>query len=62
MNNNQTNLKDEALVTAIQANMCEFFRHLGRSIPEGHCENGKFTRWHSSLQHPWFNVVPMSCL
>ncbi len=57
MNNIQTDLADEALVTAIRANLCEFFRHVSRSIPEQHFENEKFTRWLSSLGHPWFNGV-----
>lgn len=55
MNHIQTNTSDEALVTAIRANMCDFFHHLSRSIPEEHFENEKFTRWYSSLAHPWFN-------
>jgi len=53
----QTNLSDEALITAIRANLCEFFRHLSRINPEEHFENEKFTRWYSHLQHPWFNGV-----
>ena len=53
----QTDLSDEALVTAIRANLCDFYRYLSRSIPEEHFENEKFTRWYSSLEHPWFNGV-----
>lgn len=53
----QTNRSNEALVTAIRANLCEFYRHLGRSVPEGCYQDGKFTRWWTSLQHPWFNGV-----
>ena len=29
----QTDVSDEALVTAIRANMCDFFRHMSRSVP-----------------------------
>lgn len=57
MNSIQTDLSDEALVTAIRANLCDFYRHLGRSVPEGYFENAKFMRWCSSLGHPWFNGV-----
>ena len=57
MNHIQTDLSDEALVTAIRANLCDFFRHLSRSVPEEHFEDEKFTRWYSSLMHPWFNGV-----
>jgi GNAT superfamily N-acetyltransferase len=57
MNDIQTDLSDEALITAIRANLCEFFRHLSRSSPQEHFENGKFARWHMPVQHPWFNGV-----
>lgn len=53
----QTDVSDEALVTAIRANLCDFFRHYSRSVPEEHFENGKFTRWYSHLPHPWFSGV-----
>ena len=58
----QTDLSDEALITAIRANLGEFFRHLSRINPEEHFENEKFTRWYSHLQHPWFNGVLSSRL
>ena len=57
MNDIQTDQSKEALVTAIRANLCEFFRHLSRSSPQEHFENGKFTRWQMPIQHPWFNGV-----
>jgi GNAT superfamily N-acetyltransferase len=57
MNSIQTDLSDGALVTVIRANLCDFYRHLGRSVPEGHFQDAKFTRWCSSLGHPWFNGV-----
>ena len=57
MPNTQTDVSDEALVTAIRANMCDFFRHFSRGTPEEHFENGKFTRWYSPVPHPWFNGV-----
>ena len=56
----QTNVSNEALVTAIRANMCNFFRHVGRSIPERYFENGKFARWYTPMQHPWFNGIVSS--
>jgi hypothetical protein len=31
MNTIQTDVSDEALVIAIRANMCDFFRHVGRT-------------------------------
>jgi hypothetical protein len=40
----QTNASHQARITAIRANMCEFFRHLGVSFPEGHFEDENFTR------------------
>jgi GNAT superfamily N-acetyltransferase len=58
----QTDASDRALVTAIRANMCDFFRHLGVSFPEGHFENEKFTRWRAPIPHPWFNGVLSSQL
>ncbi len=57
MKNIQTDLSDEALVTAIRANLCEFFRHLSRSFPEEHFQNTRFMRWRTSIEHPWFNGV-----
>src|SRR6185436_10489688 len=57
MNHIQTDLSDEALVTAIRLNLCEFYRHLSRINPREHFETEKFTRWYSHLQHPWFNGV-----
>ena len=53
----QNDVSDEALVTGIRANMCDFFRHTSRSNPAEHLENEQFTRWHTSLPHPWFNGV-----
>jgi ribosomal protein S18 acetylase RimI-like enzyme len=53
----QTDVSEEALVTAIRANMCDFFRHLSRSNPAEHFENEQFTRWYTPLPHPWFNGV-----
>jgi len=53
----QTDVSDEALVIAIRANMCDLFRHMSRSIPQEHFENGKFTRWYTPLPHPWFSGV-----
>lgn len=57
MNNIQTDLSDQALIIAIRANLCEFFRHLNRSFPETYFENTKFARWCASIPHPWFNGV-----
>lgn len=58
----QTDLTDQALVTAIRANLCEFFRHLYRINAQESVQNSRFTRWHSHLQHPWFNGVLSSSL
>ncbi len=57
MDHIQTDVSDQALVTAIRANLCDFFRHLSRRDPEEHFENGSFTRWYSPLPHPWFNGI-----
>jgi ribosomal protein S18 acetylase RimI-like enzyme len=57
MDTMQREVSDEALITAIRANLCGFFRLLGRSSPEEQLEKGKFSRWHSPLPHPWFNGV-----
>ena len=51
----QTDISDEALVTAIRANMCDFFRYISRSDPTENFERERFTRWYTPLQHPWFN-------
>jgi ribosomal protein S18 acetylase RimI-like enzyme len=57
MNTIQTDVSDEALVIAIRANMCDFFRHVSRSNPAEHVENQQFSRWYTPLPHPWFNGV-----
>ena len=57
MNNIQTDLSDQSLITAIRANLCEFYRHLNRSFPETSFVNAKFLRWRASIGHPWFNGV-----
>ncbi len=53
----QTDVSDQALVTAIRANLCDVFRHMSRSDPVNHFENERFVRWYTSLEHPWFNGV-----
>ena len=53
----QTDVSDEALVLAIRANLCDFFRLLSSSNPTEHFENGQFTRWYVPVPHPWFNGV-----
>jgi len=53
----QTDVSAEALVTAIRANMCDFFRHLSKSNPAERFENEQFTRWYRPLPHLWFNGV-----
>ena len=57
MNHIQTDVSDEALVTAIRANLCDFFRYLGKSTPETYHQAGTFGRWYTPLAHPWFNGV-----
>ena len=39
MNLVQTDLSEQALVTAIRANMCGFFHYLGLSFPDSHFTN-----------------------
>ena len=53
----QNEVSDASLFTAIRTNMCEFFRHMSRSLPDKSFENKKFMRWYSPLAHPWFNGV-----
>ena len=53
----QTDVSNEALVTAIRANLCSYFRHTSRSNPAENFENDRFTRWHTPFPHPWFNGV-----
>jgi GNAT superfamily N-acetyltransferase len=62
MNSIQTDLSDQSLITAIRANLCEFYRHLNRSFPETFFENEKFASWCASIGHPWFNGVLSSRL
>ena len=62
MNHSQADASDEALVTSIRANLCEFFRHMGRSNPAEYFENGRFTRWYTKIPHPWFNGVLSAAL
>ena len=57
MSHIQTDVSDEALITAVRANMGALFRLLSSATPEEHFENEKFTRWYAPLQHPWFNGV-----
>jgi ribosomal protein S18 acetylase RimI-like enzyme len=53
----QTDVSDDALVTAIRANMCDMFRLLSRSDPAEHYENERFTRWRTKFPYAWFNGV-----
>jgi len=53
----QADLTDEALITAIRANLCDFYRHLGSNNPAGYFANERFIRWHTIVPHPWFNGV-----
>ena len=53
----QTDISDSALITAIRANLCEFYRHVSRSLHEQQFENDRFTRWQAPIAHPWFNGV-----
>ena len=57
MNQIQTDVSDQALVTAIRANLCDFFHLLERNSPGGKIENEKFSRWHMPIAYPWFNGV-----
>ena len=58
----QTDISDDALVTAIRATMCDFFRHVSISNPVEYLENERFTRWYTPLPHPWFNGVVCSTM
>jgi ribosomal protein S18 acetylase RimI-like enzyme len=62
MDNIQTDVSEEALIAAVRANMCDFFRHFSRSNPIEHFENERFARWYSPMQYPWFNGVLSSDL
>ena len=55
MTNIQTDTSEDALVTAIRANMCDFFRYTSGIDPNQKYESENFTRWHTPLPHPWFN-------
>jgi ribosomal protein S18 acetylase RimI-like enzyme len=57
MDDIQTDRSEAGLITAIRANMCDFFRHTSKSDPAEHFENKQFTRWYTALPHPWFNGV-----
>ena len=50
-------LSDEAFILTIRSNLCAFFRHFSRSMPDEPITNRRFTRWRSPIQHPWFNGV-----
>ncbi len=58
----QTDVSNEALVTAIRANLYDFFRHTSRSNPAENFETERFTRWHMPFPHPWCNGVLSSDL
>ena len=60
MNQIQTDVSDQALVTAIRANMCDFFHSMAMKFPAGRIENEKFTPWRMPIAHPWFNGVMSS--
>ncbi|MFM8368719.1 MAG: GNAT family N-acetyltransferase [Chloroflexota bacterium] len=51
----QTSTTDEALVTAIRANLCALYRSLA-----GNPSPGNKVKWTSSLPHPWFNGILVS--
>ena len=62
MNHIQTDVSNDALVTAIRANICDLFRYMSRINPDEHFENSQFTRWYTPLPHPWFNGALSSTL
>jgi ribosomal protein S18 acetylase RimI-like enzyme len=51
----QTDMSNNALVSAIQANIGDLFRHLSKSASDEGYEDGNFTRWHTPIAHPWFS-------
>jgi GNAT superfamily N-acetyltransferase len=52
-----TDLSQPALAFATQANLCAFFRSLGKSPVTEFQEADGFVRWHTAVPHPWFNGV-----
>jgi ribosomal protein S18 acetylase RimI-like enzyme len=52
-----TDLSQAALAFATQANLCAFFRGLGKSPAADFQEADGLTRWHTAIAHPWFNGV-----
>jgi len=62
MDSIQTDVSNPALITAIRANLCAFFRHLGESHPADYFEDQKFARLHTPIPHPMFNLVLCSDL
>lgn len=55
--NIQTDNSENALITAIRANMSGMFRHISSSSPNENSGHDRFTRWQTALQHPWFSGV-----
>jgi ribosomal protein S18 acetylase RimI-like enzyme len=42
---------------AVKNNLYEFFRSFGQSPYVDRSEDGGLLRWHTAVQHPWFNGV-----
>ena len=57
MDNILTDVSDDVLVTAIRANMGDFFRQLSRIHPVSALDDEKFTCWQAPVPHPWFNGI-----
>lgn len=46
-----------SLEWGIKANLCAFFKELGRSPATAFVEDGPLVSWHTSIPHSWFNGV-----
>jgi len=60
MQNILTDLSESALITAIRANMLDFFRYLVRKNPGDCIEDKNFIRWHTRIPFPWYNGIAFS--
>lgn len=52
-----TDLSPSSLAVAVKANMYAFFQALGRSSQATVLDTARSFRWHTAIEHPWFNGV-----
>ncbi len=57
MNEIVKDLSTTSLIHAIKANLYAFFRYFSRSTHTEFYESPKYIRWHTRVEHPWFNGV-----